>query len=663
MPESTPLIARVILDSPLPQLDHPFDYAVPERLRADVAVGQRVQVPLRTGNRRANAWIIELSESSSFSGNLSEVESIVSPVRALPPRLYDLARQVADRQAGSAVDVLRLAIPARYVKAEKEYLAERDAGASPTPASRLGQAAREVLQATDAELKIVAFGHRVAVRVSGGVHEIVAGTWVPRWVCELVHQAVVATQRGQSSILVVPDFRDLNLLESAFTALGLGELLVRVDASLPGASRWRNYLRILTEDVVIVIGNRSSVYAPVNNLGLIALWDAADESFSEPLAPYGHPRDVALLRQSDSGCALIFAAHVPSVDIARLVGLSYLTQQNVGSDAGGIVVTDLMAQDESDRGASRIPPAALVAARAAIQTGPVLLQVARPGFAGGLRCNSCRERALCSSCHGPLALSSKASVPSCRWCGRLEPAWTCVTCHSTQAVPLLPGSEKTAEDLAKAFPGVLVHFSDGSKDLGVLPNTPALVIATPGTEPLVAGGYACVVILDGESARMREDIEADINALRIWFNAFALARGDAPRFVAGSGRALGEVIQTQALDTFARQALSERESLALPPSTKVAVCAGSREAIALVQAELPNIPHRTVLGPVPGAEGSSRLILTFDYRDGLTVAKALRALILKTALTSRKPAGSSGPPARVLRLSVRIDDQALRGLS
>ena len=69
-------VARVLVDSPLPQLDQLFDYAIPERLRASAVAGVRVRVPLRTGGRIANGWLVEVVDQSEYQGALSELDDI-----------------------------------------------------------------------------------------------------------------------------------------------------------------------------------------------------------------------------------------------------------------------------------------------------------------------------------------------------------------------------------------------------------------------------------------------------------------------------------------------------------------------------------------------------------------------------------------------------------
>ena len=125
-------VARVLVDSPLPQLDQLFDYTVPERLAGAAAAGVRVRVPLRTGGRIADGWLVELVETSEFRGALSELEDVVSDVPLLQPEVWQLARAAADRAAGNASDILRLAIPSRYVRVERSW---RTAEADPGPLS------------------------------------------------------------------------------------------------------------------------------------------------------------------------------------------------------------------------------------------------------------------------------------------------------------------------------------------------------------------------------------------------------------------------------------------------------------------------------------------------------------------------------------------------
>ncbi|WP_344453292.1 primosomal protein N' [Actinocorallia aurantiaca] len=110
-------VARVAVDVPLPHLDRPFDYLVPARLDADAVPGCRVRV--RFAGKLMDGFLLERIAESGHEGRLSFLERVTSPEPVLTPEIAALARELADRHAGTLADVLRLAIPPRHARAEK----------------------------------------------------------------------------------------------------------------------------------------------------------------------------------------------------------------------------------------------------------------------------------------------------------------------------------------------------------------------------------------------------------------------------------------------------------------------------------------------------------------------------------------------------------------
>ena len=110
------MIARVVVDSPLPHLDRPFDYAIPDELADEVVPGCRVKV--RFAGRMVDGFVLELVDVSEHEGKLAPLAKLVSPEPVLSPAVAGLCRAVADRWAGTMSDVLRLAIPPRQAKVE-----------------------------------------------------------------------------------------------------------------------------------------------------------------------------------------------------------------------------------------------------------------------------------------------------------------------------------------------------------------------------------------------------------------------------------------------------------------------------------------------------------------------------------------------------------------
>ena len=219
---------------PCRSFDRLLDYRVPDGL-VGVIPGVRVSVPLRSAKRMATAFVVEIAADGDFPGPLSDVAAVVSPIPVLRPEVWRLARAVADRAAGSANDVLRLAIPPRQVRVETSWLTK------PPPAVVVPSAPEITGYPTLADA--LAADERVALRVQPGVTTGTDGTPVARWALTLAQAATRTFVSGSSAILVAPDHRDQTQLRAGprgtaparrDSALGFPAAERR---SLPGSAR------------------------------------------------------------------------------------------------------------------------------------------------------------------------------------------------------------------------------------------------------------------------------------------------------------------------------------------------------------------------------------------------------------------------------------------
>lgn len=639
-------IARVLLDSPLPQLDRLFDYALPTEL-GDVPIGVRVRVPLRTAGRVIDGYVVEIDTEDDADRPLSEVDSVVSHVPVLPERTYRLARRAADRAAGSASDVLRLVIPKRQVRVEKAWTADAPA---PVPTDDAIASAASLLAMYDHLEEVLEGAGRAAVEAIPVQHR-----WEPGWTTLLASTATRMLAAGRSSILIVPDHRDLDLLLASLGSLVPAEAVVRYDSRQTNPDRYRSFLRTLEDAPCIVVGNRSAVYAPVR-AGLVAVWDDGDPLLGEPLAPYINARDAALLRQEQEDSALLFVGHTRTTDVERLVAHGYLHDVRAARRVMPRVILSTPQEMDAPT-AQRMPSSAFLSARNAASEGPVLVQVSRPGFAPTLVCAECRAPARCAHCGGPLGAKHRGAVPVCAWCGRGARAWACPTCSSTKLRLASSGSERTADELGKAFPGVRVIVADSAHPVEHVADKPALVVATRGAEPLAEGGYRAVVLLDGPRMLQAPDLRIGEACLRWWSNAAALAAPGAPIHLVGVDGGIAKALATWNQSGYARAELAERAPLHMPPATRVALVEGSAAAVGRALAGLTELalPPDAVLGPVPIESDDYpprvRALVRFEYGAGVKVAATLRASVVAEAVSTRRGKGKSTRST----LSVRLD--------
>ncbi|MFJ3335664.1 primosomal protein N' [Streptomyces sp. NPDC086766] len=599
-------VARVLVDKGVLHLDRSFDYAVPAELDADAQPGVRVRVRFGAGRHRVrdgrregggliDGFLIERRAESDYSGPLAALAQVVSPEPVLGPELLGLARAVADRYAGSLADVLQLAVPPRSARAERR----------PSPAPLPPPAAPEPGPWALYE-RGAAF---LAALAAGGTPRAVWNALPgPQWSDELARAVAATLASGRGALVVVPDGRAAARVDAALTAL-LGEgLHVLLTADAGPEKRYRQWLAVSRGSVRAVVGTRAAMFAPVRDLGLVALWDDGDDSHSEQHAPQPHAREVLLLRAAQDKCAFLLGGWSCTVEAAQLVESGWARPVVAAREqvrrAAPLVRTvgdgDL-ARDEAAR-AARLPSLAWQAAREGLRHGPVLVQVPRRGYVPRMACAQCRAPARCRHCAGPLQ-GQDAGVPRCDWCGREEPAWHCPECGSFRLRAQVVGARRTAEELGRAFPAVPVRTSGREHVLDTVPGTPALVVSTPGAEPVAEGGYAAALLLDGWAMLGRPDLRSGEDALRRWIGAAALVR---PQEAGGTVVVVAEptLRPVQALVRWdpvghAVRELAERAELGFPPVSRMAAVSGPPEAVAefLRAARLP--PEAEVLGPVP----------------------------------------------------------------
>jgi len=659
-------VARVCVDLPLAHLDRPFDYLVPAGLDATVPVGGRVRV--RFAGQLVDGVVLERVAESGHHGRLAFLERSVSAEPVLTAEVARAAREVADRCAGTLADVLRLALPPRHARAEAEAPpppappppAPPPPAPPPVPAARppvptaqpeQQRAAAPAGEATAAAWSPYLDGPGFLAALASGASPRAVWSALPgdSWPARLAEAAAATLASGRGVVAVVPDVRDLERLDRAFAAsLGAGHH-VALSAALGPQERYRRWLAVRRGGVPAVVGTRAAAFAPVRDLGLVIVWDDGDDLHVEPRAPYCHAREVLLVRAqlSDAGALVGGLARTAEAQLlvqsgwARAVAAE---RDTVRQRAPRVVPAGDDVQQARDPAAdtARLPTVAWQAARDALRSGaPVLVQVPRRGYAPALACERCRARARCPACSGPLALSGGGSaVAGCRWCGGLAGDWTCPVCGGRRLRAAVVGARRTAEELGRAFPGVAIRTSGRDAVLDAVPAEPALVVATPGAEPVVDGGYGAALLLDTWALLTRVDLRAAEEALRRWLGAAALVRpGPA------GGRVVvvadGAVPVVQALVRwdpagFAARELAERTELGFPPAVRMASLTGTAAAVEdlLRLAHLPPGAERLgpvpVAGPVLGAGGGAeepmeRWLLRVPRREGRALAAALHA--------------------------------------
>lgn len=640
-------VARICVDVPLPHLDRPFDYLVPAELDDGVQPGTRVRV--RFAGQLVGGWVLDRAAVSDHDGKLAFIDRLTSPELVLTSEVARLARAVADRYAGHLADVLRLAVPPRHARVEQE-----SSDPAPVAASRSDAAdqARSAGSADPQGWSAYPAGPAFLQAVAAG--RAARAVWAPLpgedWAARYAEVIAAAADAGRGAVVVLPDGRDVDRLDAALhRRLGAGRHVV-LTAALGPARRYRAFLAASRGQVRVVIGTRAAMFAPVAQLGLLAIWDDGDDVHAEPRAPYPHAREVLLTRAQLAEAAVLLGGFARSGEAQQLVETGW-AREIIGSRATirhrAPLVTpagdDPQLARDAGAATARLPSLAFANARTALQAGaPVLVQVPRRGYLPSVSCADCRTPARCPHCAGPLALPSAGATPACRWCGRPAAGYACPHCHGRRLRAAVTGARRTAEELGRAFPDTPVRTSGRDEVLVQVPGEPALVVATPGAEPTAVGGYGAVLLLDTWALLTRADLRAGEETLRRWMAAAALARpaGQGGRVVVVADGGLAPVQALLRWDPgwYAARELADRRELGFPPAARMASVTGPAEAVSELLAALRMPDGAELLGPVPAADGQERMLIRVRRSQAAELARQLReAAGTRTARRAAQP--------------------------
>ena len=587
-------VALVWVDTAIPTLMDPFSYLIPEKISSQISIGSRVQVPFK--DKHLEGIVIDRTALTSDSRDLKSIYKLLGEYPVASAETIELISLTASFWGGSPYDVIRSAIPPRVASAEKGLsLAER-------PSSPKSEA--------------VATFHLLPPRLD----PISA-------LCSLV----LSRKSSGVKLIIVPTARDLLRLAASLAEQDID--FTSLDSNLPRADRYRNFLSASLGAANVVIGMRGAIFAPIPELSEIYLHQENSEHYYERRSPYWNTREVAWIRSKLSNLELHFTGYVPSLDVAIDIDKKEISYQALR------VKISVVAQSSSN--GELIPSKIYQQVRKAIATGPVLFLVPAKGYATAISCAKCRNIAICD-CGGKLSKSSAKSEPTCVLCSKRYQNWKCGWCGEARVFLAGRGIERFAEEIGRSFPNQVVIQSTASDPRDSVSSDLALVISTPGVEPIAESGYAAVIVLQVDRFLSSSASNGVERAYSNFFAAGALISDSGViALVSDDGSPITSALTTWNPATISKREIEQRISLRLPPiSGAVLVLSDSAELVRLKSAlesakEESRAPKSLrVYGPKAG-EGA-KLTLLVDATEQIELVSLLREINKRRAI-SRKP--------------------------
>jgi primosomal protein N' (replication factor Y) (superfamily II helicase) len=285
---------------------------------------------------------------------------------------------------------------------------------------------------------------------------------------------------GRSAILLVPEI-GLTPAMAAQLHTAFGDSVALLHSALTPDERAEQWYRIRRGEARIVVGTRSAVFAPVQNLGLIIVDEEHDSSYKQEEIPRYHARDVAVMRAKINNATVVLGSATPSLESWRNAetGKYALIEMKERVSQRPLPVVDLVdmrlefQQTGQDSIFSRV---LLERAKAAIDRGEqAIILLNRRGYSFAVLCRSCGEKLQCENCaialthHKPIVPSDPhAAVVSpsgqrlkCHYCGYMKTVpKRCPKCESEHLFYLGAGSQQGEERLQELFPHARIGRMD-----------------------------------------------------------------------------------------------------------------------------------------------------------------------------------------------------------
>lgn len=466
-------VAEILLDLPLRHVDRPFDYAVPQRF-SDLREGMKVLVPF--GARKVEGYVVKRKNTTANPGALKAVVKLRSSVPVLDGDILRLCESVSFTSMAPVADCLRLAVPARHARAEQRILS--------LPAPVFPQYEQEKTEKSD-----------LPPRCSRDLVHLLPGSDYFAENISLLKQTLSA---GRGILILTPTAGQADKIRRRLSLLLPEEPVTEYTAELGREERFLRYLSILRGRTRIVVGTRSAAWAPVKNIGLIIHFDDLHTAYTEQHSPYCDARDVLYARSGLQKCRYIICNLGPSTAgayFARKSGGQIIDAPPAKRRSG--LPQILAANSYLYEGSpwARMPDSVFAFVREGLTRGCVLVAVPHCGYLPMIACRQCRVGAKCEKCGGRLEMPAPDAALRCVRCAEQVRHFRCGECGCTSFRAVRIGSNRTAQELGRAFRGIPVilgHECTQSEIVGER----KLIVAAVGSIPHAADGYSCAIVLD-----------------------------------------------------------------------------------------------------------------------------------------------------------------------
>ncbi|MBN1383593.1 MAG: primosomal protein N' [Elusimicrobia bacterium] len=442
---------QMTLEVALPlKINKNFDYLSDE----DVKIGCRVVVPFN--KEKLTGFVVAVRPEPSLKIPLKKVIKIVDKEPLITAELIGLAEWISQYYLCSLGSALNLILPQASKLSSKEM---------EIPLRRLRQAEKKVVHTGEQKA--------AAEKVINALNQTKQKTFLLYGMndsgkTEVYFQAIDWCLRNdRSAVYMVPDVS----LTSQFKELlrdRFGESLAVWHSGLSQKEKKQFLHRLKLKKIKVVLGTRSAVFLPLENIKLFILDEEDDDFYKNVQTPKYHARDVAVQRAGFTGAVVVLGSATPSVETYHKTRTGEIETLKLSDRIDNrplpkVTVVDLKYIHAFWRIITK--PLRYAISNALLQKKQIFLLVNRRGWATSARCSSCNDIIKCPKCSIPLIVHKNPQMLLCHYCGyRQKILKNCPVCNSNIVFSGY-GTERIEDIVKKLFPSAEIIRMDADTEI------------------------------------------------------------------------------------------------------------------------------------------------------------------------------------------------------
>lgn len=455
------MYADIIVDITSEQVNRPFTYIIPEHLEKVLFVGVEVIIPFGKSNKEKKGYIINIKDETNIDKSiLKEIISINEKSTSANVRLIKLAAWIAQEYGSTTISALKAVLPVKQ-KIKKRTIKEENTE-KPKQDDNLdnyekGELVSEIALNEEQQTVFSEIKNNIEknIRKDYLIHGI---TGSGKTHIYIVLMKYIVSQKKQG-ILLIPEIALTHQTVTRFKRY-FGERVGFINSRLSGGEKYEIYKKAESGEIDIIIGPRSALFMPFDNLGLIIIDEEHELSYKSEKSPCYHAREVALHMGKTENVSVVLGSATPSVtsyyyatnsDVLYKLELHELNNRANNLGLADVKIIDMREELKNGNKEMLSEPLEEAIEDALNQNEQVMLFLNRRGYFGLVSCRSCGHIIKCDHCEVAMSYHKNREMV-CHYCGHKKPfPQNCPECGSPYIGTFKVGTEQLEEYLSKKF--------------------------------------------------------------------------------------------------------------------------------------------------------------------------------------------------------------------